>query len=133
VTAEQELPEAIRRATDRWVDSLDGLEVLLLLFRAGDRGRAVTASDAAAALGVAEASAARELAKLQAHGLALADLAAGFRWSAPPEAAADAALIAAAYRERRVELINHVASSALRRIRGLAAGFRIKPDGEGGR
>lgn len=118
-----DLPDEVVRAIERWVDSLDSLEVLLLLQRSN--GRPSTPAEVAASLGISEKAAARELAKLVGRGLA-AQAGDGFQLAAlVPPIAAEVAAIAAAYRERRVDLINHVASGALRRIRDLADAFRI--------
>jgi hypothetical protein len=123
MTIDSDLPEAVRAAVGRWVDTLDALEVLLFLQRGRDRSW--TATQICAALGIAEKAAGRELGKLVGRGLATAT-ADAYRF-APSVADAEegVALIAAAYRERRIELINHVASDALRRIRDLADAFRI--------
>jgi DNA-binding MarR family transcriptional regulator len=120
------ISEEVRKAVVLLVDSLDQLEVLLMLYREPER--AWSADEAAATLGVAPGSAARLLAKMEARGVAASAASSETRWRYRPAGesqAAAAALIAQAHGTRRIALINHVATLALERVRELAEAFRV--------
>lgn len=112
-------PEPIARSIDLLVDSLHGLEALLALYRETDR--TWTAAQLAKHLRISPRVAAEELERLQARGVAESgsdgrELVFRYR---PVDSihAAHVARIAEAYTTRRIEMINHVASSRLRRVR----------------
>jgi len=123
---DSELPDDVVRSLDLLVDSLAGLEVLVLLFR---RQRGWTLSEVGAELGLPPEAARRELDRLNARGvIAVTDNGEPTYRYRPKQGApsADVELIAEAYGARRIAIINHVASGALKRIRLLADAFRLK-------
>ncbi len=126
MASDSELPDDLVRSLDLLVDSLAGLEVLVLLFR---KQRAFTIAELNAELGIPPEAARRELGRLAARGLIVVsqDGDPSYRYR-PKEGApaADVERITEAYRERRIAVINHVASGALKRIRLLADAFRLK-------
>jgi hypothetical protein len=130
VSLEEDLPDDVKRAVAALVDSLDNLQVVLLVYRG--RQRSSTIEEVALAVGLSTTQARRELEKMRSAGLAELD-GDGYRYpSQPPAVDAEVALIAAAYGTHRIGLINHVASRALQRIRALADAFRLgkgKKDG----
>ncbi len=126
MASDSELPDDIVRSLDLLVDSLAALEVLVLLYR---KQRGWTLAQLNAELGIPPEAARRELERLVARGLISVSQESDptYRYR-PTEAApsADVERIADAYRERRIAVINHVASGALKRIRLLADAFRLK-------
>jgi predicted ArsR family transcriptional regulator len=112
-------PEPVARSIDLLIDSLHGLEALLALYRETDR--TWTAAELAKQLRISPRVAADELQRLQSRGVAESgsdgrDLV--FRYHPVDSThAAHVARIAEAYATRRIEIINHVASSRLRRVR----------------
>jgi hypothetical protein len=129
VTYDDGIPDDCRRAVLALVDSLDQLQVLLLLYRA--RPRAMTIVDVTQADGLAEGASRRELEKMRRLGLATTDGDA-YRFESDEVLGAQVAVIARCYGEHRIELINHIASRALKRIQELADAFRVgkgKKDG----
>lgn len=125
MTQDDDLPDAVKRAVADLIDSLDGLEVLLLLYRG--RSRSFTAADVAIAVGIQEAAARRQLERMKHRRLAVPDGTADALRYAPADEALEAQVetIAAAHGRQRIALINHVASSALQRIRALADAFKL--------
>jgi predicted ArsR family transcriptional regulator len=111
--------EPVARSIDLLVDSLIGLEALLALYRETDR--IWTAADLARQLRISMRAARHELERLRARGVAEADSDGNelvFRYRPVDSIHADhVARIAEAYATRRIETINHVASSRLRRVR----------------
>lgn len=129
-----DLPRDVAQTVDTYVDSLVGLEILLLLFREPERGW--TAEQAAEQLRIPVAGARRELDLMVLRNLAQAHVHGGgndepvFQFApADEEGALAVHRIADAYGSRRIALINHVASQALNRIRSIADAFRLKKDG----
>lgn len=112
-------PERVARSIDLLVDSLNGLEALLALYRETDR--TWTANQLAKRLRISPRAASHELERLRARGVAEGESDGNelvFRYR-PVDSihAAHVARIAEAYATRRIETINHVASSRLRRVR----------------
>jgi predicted ArsR family transcriptional regulator len=112
-------PEPVARSVDLLVDSLNGLEALLALYRESDR--IWTAGDLARQLRISTRAARHELERMRALGVAEADSDGRemvFRYR-PVDSiqAAHVVRIAEAYTTRRIEMINHVASGRLRRVR----------------
>ena len=125
-----DLPREVAQTVDTYVDSLVGLEVLLLLYREPDRAWA--AEQAADQLHIPAGAARRELDHMVSSGLASADSASQVAFHfhpADPERTRAVQVIVQAYGSRRIALINHVASGALQRIRTIADAFRLKKDG----
>ena len=121
-----DLADVVIRDVDQYVDSLDALEVLMLLFR--ERDRAWAPDDVARELRISGRVARRELERMRTRGVA-AD-ADGYRFDGSDvEKVAAVARIAATYGTRRIELINYVASQTLKRIQSIADAFKLKKDG----
>ena len=102
----------------------------MLLFR--ERSRAWTPEEVAGALRLPVRIVRRELERLRARGTAkaLGDER-GFQFDgSDAEKAAALARIAALYAERRIELINYVASKTLKRIQSIADAFKLGKDEE---
>jgi hypothetical protein len=125
------LPEDVDRFLARHVDTIEQLEVLLLLHRlpAADW----TAEAVANALYIQPASAARRLAALADFGLLAAKSASAptYRY-APQSAELDQTVgrLAETYRERRVAVITAIASRPMENVRAFSDAFRIrKKDG----
>jgi hypothetical protein len=121
-----ELPAHVARCLDALVDSLECLEVMLLLYRGSDR--TWSPNQVTAELGIPARAARRELEQLRSRGLVSADDG-EYRYAPRPGApVADVECVVEAYGSRRIAIINHVASGALKRIQSLAEAFRLKKD-----
>lgn len=120
------LSDRVTRFIGEHIDSVEQLEVLLLLRRAA--GQEWTADDVARELRIAAASAGGRLEDLERRGiLARSDGKAGaFRYS-PQKGEVDDSVgdLAAAYAERRVTVINLIFSRPNERIRTFADAFRV--------
>ena len=120
-----ELPDVVTRDVDLYIDNLDSLEVVMLLYR--EQARGWTADQVASHLKISARVARRELERMSTRGIAI--LGDAFRFDgSDPERAAAVARVAAVYGTRRIELINYVASQTLKRIQSIADAFRIKKD-----
>jgi len=128
VAEQSDLPDVVTRDVDLFIDNLDSLEVVMLLYR--EQTRAWTADQVATRLRISARVARRELERMSTRGIALLGEAFRFDGSDPDRAAA-VARIGAVYGTRRIELINYVASQTLKRIQSIADAFRIKKDDEG--
>ena len=123
------LSEETIRSLDLLVDSLECLEVLVLLCR--HPAETFTADRVAAQVGMPPHGALRELERLVRRGLARrTDDDTHVYTDDPAEGAptADVERIAEAYGTRRIAIVNYVASGALNRIKSLADAFRLKKD-----
>ena len=123
----RDLADVVARDVDLYVDSLDSLEVVMLVFREPER--AWTPEQVAQVLRISTRVARRELDRMRSRGIGKPDEedATRTRFDAgDPERVAAVARIAATYGTRRIELINYVASQTLKRIQSLADAFRIK-------
>jgi predicted ArsR family transcriptional regulator len=123
------LPPPVQRFITAHIDSLEKLEVLLLL-RARQE-RAWSAEAVSRELRITESSASKRLRDLDAGGLVASDAASppGYRYSpARPEDEQDVAQVAEAYAERRVSVISFIFSRPLENVRGFADAFRLKRD-----
>jgi len=121
-----DLPDDVVALLDTFVESLSGLEVLVMAFREPERGW--SADQAAAHLRLPTTAAQRELDLLVRLGLMVHDGGAAPVYLFKPidPARADAARrIVDCYQARRVGVINHVASRTNKRIQALADAFRL--------
>ncbi|MBN8229592.1 hypothetical protein JYK02_18950 [Corallococcus macrosporus] len=122
------LSSRVQRFITTHIDSIEKLEVLLLLRARTDR--AWSASAVALELRITEASAARRMAELRTGGLLLEDGAAdAYRFS--PSRSDDVqstAELASAYAARRVSVISFIFSRPMDRVRGFADAFVFKQD-----
>lgn len=125
------MPSLSQRVEDlisRSIDSVDTLELLLLLRRSPDRYWAAAAAEQL--LGLREGSARRRLDALLSAGLAARGPESGAFMYSPADADVRLAVdeLAAAYDEQRINVINHIYSSNLARLRAFSNAFRIKSD-----
>lgn len=127
-----DLADVVARDVDLYVDSLDSLEVVVLLFR--DPGRAWSPEQVSQALRITIRTARRELERMRTRGIARPaaddDSKTQFDTSDTDRTAA-VARIAATYGTRRIELINYVASQTLKRIQSISDAFRLRKDDGG--
>lgn len=120
------LPADVDDFLRKHIDSIEGLEILLLVAREPD-GEHV-ASACADRLGVSPPVCARQLALLAGSGL-LAATPTGFRY-APKTAELGARVrrLVEVYAARRLEVVNAIIGRSLDRIRELADAFRLKKE-----
>lgn len=123
------LPEALRRFLAERIDSVEQLEILLLL--AQDPAREWAAPDVARALYTHPDSAGRRLAVLHLQGLLARTEAAEYRYAAAgTDPGALVEQLAVAYRERRVSVIGLIASRPMDNVRAFSDAFRLKREDE---
>lgn len=129
------LPEAVQRLIGEHIDSVEQLEVLLLLRRQKDRPWC--ADTVARELRIAAASASERLVDLAHRGMlapsepdeSSPEGQECFRYSpANPRLDEAVSALAAAYSERRVSVINLIFSKPTDRIRTFADAFRVRRD-----
>jgi hypothetical protein len=121
------LPDDVIRFLNEHIDSVEQLEVLLLLHRAAEA--AWTAEMVAAALYTQPASAARRLESLHADGLIERVAGAGDAYRFVPEPADQGEMIATiadTYRERRVAVVTAIASKPMENVRAFSDAFRLR-------
>jgi len=123
---ERELPAEIRLFLDRCIDSIEQLEVLLLLWR--NRPQVLTAEAITHDIGSAADSIRRRLHGLERSRLVDASMH-GFAYRADPAHDPVVAQVSQAYRERRVSVISHVVTSPGRSLRAFSDAFRLRDPG----
>lgn len=121
------LPQHVLDFIRDHVDSIETLEIILLLHRAPDtfwRPEAIESH-----LGLKPGTAEKCLQKLDVSGIALQGMTRGYRYRAT-DAAVDRSVkaLAAAYAEHRISVVNAVYSENLRRLRAFADAFKVKGD-----
>jgi hypothetical protein len=127
------LPSRVQCFITTHIDSIEKLEVLLLLRSRVDREW--TASAVALELRITESSAASRLLDLATRGLLSSDGATPpvYRYSpADPEDVQAVAELASVYGAKRVSVISFIFSRPLDRVRGFADAFLLKKDKDGG-
>ncbi len=119
------LPEDVHRFLYHYIESVEQLEVLLLLRQAPERGW--TADDVARALYSHPSSVANRLALLMGQGM-LREIGPGSYQYAPRsiETHQTVSRVAETYRERRVAVITLIASKPLENVRAFSDAFRIR-------
>jgi hypothetical protein len=120
------LPEGPRQFLLRYIDSVEQLEVLLLLRGSPDRSWSPEA--VAQALYSNPTSVAYRLAMLQRHGLlTAAEPSPSFRYQ-PETPALDQAVarMAELYKERRVAVITFIASKPMANVKAFSDAFRLR-------
>ncbi len=118
------IPEEVRRFVLQCIDSVEQLEVLLLL--QGSPGVVWSPEAVATNLYSNPASIARRLTGLHAQGLLAAD-ATSYRYlPKTPELEATVSLLAETYRERRVAVITVIASKPMENVRAFSDAFRLR-------
>ncbi|HEX5386452.1 MAG TPA: hypothetical protein VFW66_07145 [Gemmatimonadales bacterium] len=127
------IPEDVDRFLARHVDTIEHLEVLLLIYRSPSE--AWTADAVARALYSQPTSAARRLALLREQGLAKestehTDPRAYSYGPATPELDATVRRLAETYRERRVAVITAIASRPMENVRAFSDAFRLRKPAE---
>jgi hypothetical protein len=130
---ESGLPEAVRRFIADHIDSVEELEILLLLYN--QQGRSWSAEAVARELRIAATSAGERLEDL-VHDTILVRVDGDpveHRY-APGNAVLDEAVggLATAYSERRVTVINLIFSKPVDKIRTFADAFRLRRDDDNG-
>ncbi|MDY7225856.1 hypothetical protein [Hyalangium rubrum] len=127
------IPPRVQRFIATHIDSIEKLEVLLLLRARPDREW--TVQDVSQELRITEASAAARLTDLTARRL-LVDRAGSpttYRFSpASSEDAQDVSDLQSTYSLRRVSVISFIFSKPLDKVRGFADAFRLKRDKDEG-
>lgn len=127
--SEADLSAQVKQFISTYIDSIEKLEVLLLLRARTER--TWDAESVSRELRITEASATRRLADLARHGLAEVDASTPPRYRfapARPEDAEGTERLAEAYAERRVSVISYIFSRPLETVRGFADAFRLKRD-----
>jgi len=122
------IPPRVQRFISTHIDSIEKLEVLLLLRARADRDW--NARDVSQELRITEASANARLEDLKARRLLVA---AGnpptYRYNpASSDDAQDVAQLQETYSTRRVSVISFIFSKPLDKVRGFADAFRLKRD-----
>lgn len=119
------LPDDVHRFLYQYIDSVEQLEVLLLVRRSP--GRTWSAADVARELYSHPTSIAQRFERLLGRGL-LRESAPGFFQYAPRSAELDQAVgrVAEMYRERRVAVISLIASKPIENVRAFSDAFRIR-------
>ncbi|QRK11939.1 hypothetical protein JQX13_18910 [Archangium violaceum] len=126
-----DLPEVVRRLIAENIDSVEQLEILLLLFQ--HPGRTWTAESVARELRVSSISAGERLEDLTYDGLVVRVEGSEGEYRYGPETPSlDEAVrgLAAAYSERRVTVINLIFSKPVDKIRTFADAFRLRKKGD---
>jgi hypothetical protein len=130
---ESGLPEVVRRLIVDHIDSVEQLEILLLLYK--QQGRSWTAEAVARELRVAPLSAGERLEDLRHDALVtrLEGDPVQYRY-VPGNAKLDEAVagLATAYAERHVTVINLIFSKPVDKIRTFADAFRLRKDDDNG-
>jgi predicted ArsR family transcriptional regulator len=125
------LPQRVQRFLMMHIDSIEKLEVLLLLRNRAERQW--TASEVALELRITEASAAVRLADLASSGLLVSneEAPAAYRYSpAHSDDVRSISELATTYSERRVSVITFVFSKPQERVRGFAEAFLLRKRGD---
>lgn len=126
------LPRPVRRFLDDRIDSVEQLEILLLLQRYAERSW--NASAVADALGLTPRTAETHLERLCQRDLLDVRLgdAVRYRYSpATPELVDCVRQVVEAYREQRATILAFVTARRLRALQDFSDAFRIKEDNDG--
>ncbi len=127
------IPPRVQRFIATHIDSIEKLEVLLLLRTQADREW--TARDVSLELRIAETSAATRLADLAARRLVTERGGSPVAYRFAPASAEDAQDVTDlqdTYATRRVSVISFIFSKPLDKVRGFADAFRLKRDKDDG-
>jgi hypothetical protein len=127
------IPPRVQRFISTHIDSIEKLEVLLLMRARADREW--TARDVSQELRITELSASARLEDLTARQLLEPREGSPATYRFNPASAADAQDVSelqATYSTRRVSVISFIFSKPLDRVRGFADAFRIKRDKDDG-
>ncbi|MFP2932373.1 hypothetical protein ACLESO_45910 [Pyxidicoccus sp. 3LG] len=127
------LPPRVQRFITTHIDSLEKLEVLLLLRNRAEREW--TSSAVSLELRITDSSAAARLADLTSRGLLVSDGASPPSYRYSPSSSDDVQSVtelAAVYGAKRVSVISFIFSRPLDKVRGFADAFVFKKDKDGG-
>ncbi|MBN1203747.1 MAG: hypothetical protein JXB05_02340 [Myxococcaceae bacterium] len=126
------IPQRVQRFLSMHIDSIEKLEVLLLLRARADREW--TAHEVSMELRITEASAEARLEDLSARRLLVSSGSPpSYRYSpASPEDAQSVSELQDTYSTRRVSVISFIFSKPLDKVRGFADAFRLKRDKDEG-
>jgi hypothetical protein len=127
------IPPRVQRFIAAHIDSIEKLEVLLLLRTRADRDW--SARDVSQELRITESSATARLEDLTARRLLVKSSTspASYRYRpASPEDDQDVGELQATYSTRRVSVISFIFSKPLDKVRGFAEAFRLKRDKDEG-
>jgi predicted ArsR family transcriptional regulator len=127
------IPPRVQRFISTHIDSIEKLEVLLLMRARADREW--TARDVSQELRITEVSATARLEDLAARRLLAVKEGSqpSYRFSpASAEDAQDVSQLQETYSTRRVSVISFIFSKPLDKVRGFADAFRLKRDKEDG-
>jgi len=126
------IPPRVQRFISTHIDSIEKLEVLLLMRSRAEREW--SARDVSQELRITEASATARLQDLTAHRLLVErGNPPSYRFSpASADDAQDVAQLQETYSTRRVSVISFIFSKPLDRVRGFADAFRLKRDKDDG-
>ncbi len=127
------IPPRVQRFISTHIDSIEKLEVLLLMRTRAEREW--TAQDVSQELRITGASATARLEDLTARRLLVVVTGSPARYRYSPASAEDDQDIAAlqeTYGTRRVSVISFIFSKPLDRVRGFAEAFRLKRDKDDG-
>jgi hypothetical protein len=122
------VPDEARLLVERRIDSMQMLDVLLLLHRSPERSWA--ASETARALGTSEVSASAQLVALRQGGILSVEMTddARYTYQPRPELAAAVDALAAHFRENPLEVAELIASRPKHTLRIFADAFRLRKD-----
>ncbi|MBF5043540.1 hypothetical protein FGE12_14175 [Aggregicoccus sp. 17bor-14] len=127
--SEASLPPRVQRFIESHIDSIEKLEVLLLL--RAQPGRTWTSAGVAQELRIMEASATGRMEDLCARGLLACEGGAPATYRFAPASSEDAQAVtelAASYSTRRVSVISFIFSRPADRLKSFANAFRLKKD-----
>lgn len=127
------IPPRVQRFISTHIDSIEKLEVLLLMRTRADREW--TARDVSQELRITEASASARLEDLAARRLLAVKEGPPPRYRFSPTSSDDAQDVSAlqeTYSTRRVSVISFIFSKPLDKVRGFADAFRLKRDKDEG-
>lgn len=121
------LPPTLVEFIGRYIDSIETLEILLLLKRSPETYWMPTAIESH--LGIRPGLAERYLRELLDNGFIVRGMTGAFRYSPSGDAYDESiAELAAAYAEQRVAVVNTVFSQNLARLRAFANAFKVKSE-----
>jgi hypothetical protein len=127
------IPPRVQRFISTHIDSIEKLEVLLLMRARADREW--NARDVSMELRITEASAAARLQDLTARRLLVEYVGPPLSYRYHPASTEDAQAVAElqeTYNTRRVSVISFIFSKPLDKVRGFADAFRLKRDKDDG-
>lgn len=121
------VPQPLQEFIRDYVDSIETLEILLLLNRAPDTFWTTTAIDSH--FGMKQGTADKRLQAMLRNGLVTRGTSGGYRFMPRDEAQrALVAALATAYGDRRASVVNTVFSENLARLRAFSDAFKVKSE-----